>query len=99
MGLLFDHGCDAFTMGLVTIIFMKLVSCGNNALALTIVATTMTSFHLATLEEYYLGTLVLPMCNGVSDGSISVIGAFLLSGIFGTDFWTIGVGYGWLTVG
>ena len=29
LGLMFDHGCDAFSMGLVTLTLSKLFRCGN----------------------------------------------------------------------
>jgi ethanolaminephosphotransferase len=88
LGLFFDHGCDAFSVGLVTILCTKTVSNGNNLLSMMNLATCITSFHLATLEEYYIGSLVLPACNGVSDGSIAVILFFIISGIFGPEFWS-----------
>ena len=91
MGLVFDHGCDAFTVGLITIVSMKVVNIGNNALAYLALITTITCFHFATLEEYYAGTLILPVCNGVSDGSILLITVFLATGIFGYEFWAYGV--------
>ena len=49
------------------------------------------NFHFATLEEYYLGTLLLPPCNLVSDGSVFMIALFLCNGIFGNNFWTYGL--------
>lgn len=54
-------------------------------------------FHFATLEEYYVGTLRLPVCNGVSDGSVLMIMLFIATGIFGNEFWAKGVADGkWL---
>ena len=87
LGLLFDHGCDAFTVGLVTTLAMKNINNGNNLLSMLNLATTSTSFHLATMEEYYVGTLILPVCNGVSDGSIAIISFCIISGIYGPEFW------------
>ena len=87
LGLFFDHGCDCFTVGLATILSCKLVNNGNNLLTLINLATNITSFHLATLEEYYIGSLVLPPCNGVSDGSFAIVGSFIISGIYGPEFW------------
>jgi len=56
-------------------------------------------FHFATLEEYYVGTLRLPVCNGVSDGSVFLIGIFIATGIFGNEFWAKGVADGkWLHI-
>jgi hypothetical protein len=67
---------------------LKMLQVGNSAICFFVVITVYACFHFATLEEYYLGILRLPVCNGVSDGSIIMIGLFLLSGIIGTDVWT-----------
>lgn len=41
LGLLFDHGCDSFTTGLLTMMFMKILQAGNNFIViLAILATT-----------------------------------------------------------
>ena len=65
------------------------------------------AFYFATLEEHYVGTLRLPIFNGVSDGSVLIIILMLATGIFGNDFWAIqaadatwlGIGTEFLTVG
>jgi len=44
-------------------------------------------FYHAILEQYYTGTFVLPVVNGVDDGSIGYIIFCVLSGLYGTDFW------------
>lgn len=62
---------------------MIVTQCGNNILSYIGVAIACTAFHFGTLEEYYLGILELPAFNGVSDGSIIVIGFFLVAGIIG----------------
>ena len=45
----------------------------------------MTTFFFNTWEEYYIGELVLPIFNGVEEGSIYVSGAYILSGIYGSN--------------
>ena len=88
LGLIFDHGCDAFGLGFGGLIVFKCICIGNNSFALICFASLMTSFHLATLEEYYIGTLALPVCNGVSDGSVLLISLFIVTGICGETIWT-----------
>jgi hypothetical protein len=44
-------------------------------------------FYHAILEQYYTGTLVLPVVNGADDGSIGYIIFCVLSGLYGTEFW------------
>lgn len=83
LGLLFDHGCDSFTTALLTIMIMKLVQIGNSGFVmLPLLASTM-SFYFSTLEEYYIGGLYLGVGNGVTDGSIILIGLFLFCGYYG----------------
>ena len=87
LGLIFDHGVDAWSTGLQALIALRVLQCGNNFLSYAMLVTAMAGFHFATIEEYYVGTLYLPPCNAVSDGSVLVIGMFLFSGIIGNDFW------------
>ena len=47
----------------------------------------MAAFHFTTLEEFYVGTLALPVCNAVSDGSILIIILYLVTGITGNEIW------------
>ena len=91
MGLVFDHGCDAFTTGLTTLISLRIVNCGNNVMAYALLLLTLNTFHFSTLEEYYVGTLVLPIFNGVSDGSVALIITYLFLGIVGWETATIPV--------
>ena len=59
----------------------------------------MAAFHFTTLEEYYVGTLKLPVCNAVSDGSLLIILLYLVTGITGNWIWTIHICDGtWLNI-
>ena len=59
----------------------------------------MAAFHFSTLEEYYIGTLKLPVCNAVSDGSIFLIIMYLITGIFGNGIWVVPICDGtWLNI-
>lgn len=42
-------------------------------------------FYTAVLEQYYTGEMVLPIINGIDDGSILVIVFHCLSGYFGCE--------------
>jgi hypothetical protein len=88
MGLVFDHGCDAFGCGMWFFMFAKMVNVGYSPLILIVLATIYACFHFATLEEYYTGILTLDECNGVSDGSVLMLSLMLFTGIIGPDFWT-----------
>lgn len=60
-----------------------------------LIALTMaiSSFHFSTLEEYYTGGLFLGPGNGISDGSVGIVGIFIVLGMFGNE-WTQGIVFG-----
>ena len=66
---------------------LRVFQCGNNFISYLMVVMAMASFHFATLEEYYVGTLKLPPCNAVSDGSIMLILMYIITGILGNQIW------------
>ena len=99
LGLIFDHGCDAFSCGFQALIALRTMQCGNNFLSYCMVILAMASFHFATLEEYYVGTLKLPMCNAVSDGSALLILMYLVTGILGNQIWVVPICDGtWMNI-
>ena len=87
LGLLFDHGCDCFSTGLQLMLGLRTAQVGNNAISLSLMLIGMWSFHFTTLEEYYIGTLKLPVCNAVSDGSVIIVAFYIFSGIVGNEYW------------
>ena len=88
LGLIFDHGCDAFTAGLVTMMYARVMQIGDNNVVMLALLAVSQSFHFSTLEEYYTGGLFLGIGNGVTDASIILIGVFIYCGIAGSDFFT-----------
>ena len=89
LGLLFDHGCDCFAIGMQCIMICKEHQVGENPIIMANLIGCYLCFHFTTLEEYYLGTLVLPMFNAVSDGSLLVIVVLVFTGSIGNDFWAV----------
>jgi len=87
LGLLFDHGCDAFSMGFQSMVIAKCLQAGDNMWCLLAIMMSCASFHFCTLEEYYTGGLYLGPFNGVTDGSVGVILMFLIMGLAGNEFW------------
>lgn len=88
LGLLFDHGCDAFSVGMQTIMIAKMIQVGNNYVLLLALVASTGAFYFATLEEYYTGGLFLGPGNGITDGSIVLIGLFIYCGVFGTGLFS-----------
>jgi ethanolaminephosphotransferase len=84
LGLLFDHGCDAINslFGSVNWIVAMALNPRQNSLACWILLLGPYSlFFVGTWEEYYTGSLVLPIVNGPNEG---LLGGALLSL---TSFW------------
>jgi len=59
---------------------------GNGFIPMLAVLTSCMPFHFATLEEYYVGGLWLPVMNGVTDGSLLLILVNVLIGLLGSQF-------------
>jgi len=87
LGLLFDHGCDSFTMGMQTMIIVKTLQVGDSLLGITTVLFPCASFFFSTLEEYYTGGLFLLPGNGVTDGSLGIYVSMMFMAYFGNDYW------------
>ncbi len=83
LGLLFDHGADAINCILITISVPGMMQMGP-AWGFVLFHFTLTfGFFFATLEQYYVGSLNLPIINGVSDGSMIMIGIEALTAFTG----------------
>jgi len=65
----------------------KSIQSGDNICTLLFMQGSLLTFHLSTLEEYYAGGLWLQMGNGITDGSVAVIGTLLIGGVMGHDWW------------
>ena len=65
---MFDHGCDAFVMGYLSLVLCKLIILGDGTLAYLYVTGSCFVFYMSTLEEYYVGGMFLGPFNGVSEG-------------------------------
>jgi phosphatidylglycerophosphate synthase len=83
LGLLFDHGCDAFTMGYVSMIVAKTFQTGSSLGTMIVVMGACSTFYFSTLEEYYTGGLFLGVGNGVTDGSGPIVAGFIYLGFVG----------------
>ena len=86
LGMLFDHGTDACTSFYVPIVSGAMLFYDNIYQYLLLYFPIMTTFFFNTWEEYYIGELVLPVINGVEQGSILVSGIHIVSGLFGSSF-------------
>jgi ethanolaminephosphotransferase len=87
LGLFFDHGCDALNCTIGSLTLMGATQMGSTWKSLTLLMTTIFAFYLNTWEEYYTGTLILPVVNGPTEGLLLGIGFHLWTAYAGPDWW------------
>lgn len=81
LGMLFDHGCDAFSIGFVLMVSAKFLNMGDTIQTLLFVAGANAVFHFSTLEEYYIGGLWLGPGNFITDLCFPLMGIYFYIGI------------------
>jgi ethanolaminephosphotransferase len=72
MGLMFDHGCDAFNTVINVFSVCAAFKIGPSLLFLKYASVGFVMFYMATWEEYFTGTFALPVFNGPNEGLIAV---------------------------
>ncbi|CAI5713617.1 unnamed protein product [Hyaloperonospora brassicae] len=88
LGLLFDHGCDALNVSVGTITMASVLQLGATWKTLGLVLSGHFAFIFATWEEYYSGSLELPVINGPTEGILLGVALKLFTALVGVDFWT-----------
>eukprot|EP00397_Hematodinium_sp_SG-2012_P010816 GEMP01010941.1.p1 GENE.GEMP01010941.1~~GEMP01010941.1.p1 ORF type:complete len:442 (+),score=52.30 GEMP01010941.1:68-1393(+) len=100
LGMLFDHGCDAFNTGLLSMNILALHQFGTEpAFACASYFFCLTTFMFSTWEEFFSGSLSLPAVNGPTEGiliaAIMCLVAFFLGKnhmeLWLSDFFGLGV--------
>jgi len=87
LGLLFDHGCDAINTFISGLSLFTVIQLGNSFWSVWGFIVAFVTFFMATWEEYYTGSLDLPIFNGANEGIMGVFFMFLISALFGTSMW------------
>lgn len=87
LGLLMDHGCDAVNCIIGSLSVSAAISAGPCWKTWTIVINTLIVFCLSTWEEYYRGTLVLPVINGPNEGILLAVVIYLWTAWVGGPQW------------
>lgn len=95
LGLFFDHGVDAFSVGIQGMIHARTMQFGNCIFAFAGLAAISAVFHTITADEYYTGVLILQECNGVTDLSFILYGVLIIAGIFGSEVFGKDLYMGW----
>ena len=92
LGLLFDHGCDAFNcvIGITTwacAMGLETSSTQDSRILALLTISAYTPFYMATWEEFHTGALILPIFNGVTEGLLLGAALIFSSAIFGPQLW------------
>ncbi|POM66106.1 CDP-alcohol phosphatidyltransferase [Phytophthora palmivora] len=83
LGLLFDHGCDALNVVVSACTFASTIMLGPTYWSLLIFLAPAMVFFMATWEEYYTGTLALPIINGPNEGLFIMYSIYIGTAIVG----------------
>jgi len=92
LGLVFDHGCDAMNTFIASLSCFTVIQLGETMIGTGAYALAMLAFYFATWEEYYVGSLDLPIINGANEGVLALMLMLVASGIFGCEMWTYNLG-------
>lgn len=86
LGLLFDHGCDSISCGLITIIFAHLFGAETWQYLLVVMGVCF-MFYFKTYEEYCTGEMVFGYISPVDEGLTALMLMAIVSFFLGNDFW------------
>ncbi|CAI5714299.1 unnamed protein product [Hyaloperonospora brassicae] len=87
LGLLFDHGCDALNVVISACTFASTIRLGATYWSLLLFLAPAMVFFMATWEEYYTGTLALPVINGPNEGLLIMYSTYVATSIIGPSVW------------
>ena len=88
MGMLFDHGLDATTSIVVMFPLGWIHQVGPGLPILLFVMMSTVAFYYFTIQEFYMGRMVLPAISGPDDTSIFISGVCFFTAYFGSEeFW------------
>eukprot|EP01063_Lacrimia_lanifica_P013153 TRINITY_DN19789_c0_g1_i1.p2 TRINITY_DN19789_c0_g1~~TRINITY_DN19789_c0_g1_i1.p2 ORF type:complete len:434 (+),score=180.11 TRINITY_DN19789_c0_g1_i1:40-1341(+) len=88
LGLLMDHGCDALNTTIGILNLGAMLSLGSGLKLFIMWSTAAMVFFGATWEEYYVGSLDLPMLNGPNEGVVIGVALHLWTAVVGTRWWS-----------
>lgn len=83
LGELFDHCIDSLNTTLSMMVFCSAVGSGLNFMMILSQFALLCNFYLSTWEEYHTHKLFLSEFSGPVEGILIIVGAFILTGIFG----------------
>lgn len=86
LGLLMDHGCDAFNTCVGTLTLASATCCGPTWKTWAVLMSGVIVFFCNTWEEYYRGELILPVLNGPNEGILIAVAIYIYTS-FQTPLW------------
>lgn len=89
LGELFDHGCDSLASMLQTVSLACALQLGGSFYTWIMVFGVHTIFYFSIWEQYYTDILRFSIIAGPTEALLLVILIHLITGVFGTAFWTI----------
>lgn len=87
LGLLMDHGCDAFNTIVGSMSIATATGCGPTWKTWFVMSTAVVVFFCNTWEEYYRGALILPVFNGANEGVAVAASLYFYTASQGPAFW------------
>ena len=84
LGLLFDHGCDAWNVHISSLSFAAALNLGGTHWVYTGYFIGSSTFHFNSWEEYYTGELNLAIVNGKFVAIVVIFLYFLLFSVWPT---------------
>jgi ethanolaminephosphotransferase len=87
LGLLMDHGCDAFNCCVGSLSIASCLCCGPTMKTWIPMTSALVVFFFNTWEEYYRGSLVLPVVNAANEGIVTIIVIYAITAVQGPAMW------------
>lgn len=88
MGMLFDHGCDAFVAIFNAFLLIRMFTLGTDPYQIFQMMIALFPFYFVTMEQYYTGEMNFPPINGVDEGSIVISGLAIITAFVGNmELW------------
>jgi hypothetical protein len=88
MGMLFDHGCDAFVAVLNAFFLCRMYNLGSDPYQILQFMVALFPFYFVTMEQYYTGEMNFPPINGVDEGSVFIALSSFITAYYGNvELW------------
>lgn len=87
LGMLFDHSCDAINAAVISITMASAFATGWTTKIFLCLFSGYVAFYFQTWEEFYTGSMILPIFNGASEGLLISVTFCIISFVKGSSWW------------